>query len=81
MRLEWDQLRTDRGGLASALGSFDVMDSWKILQSHMEVRETSSAEDVQRIAQRYLVPFNRVIATSRQKPLAPESRSPHGPVL
>ena len=54
------------------------MDSWKVLQSHMEARETASAEDVQRIAERYLVPVNRVIATSRQNPVAPESRSPQG---
>ena len=80
MRLGWDHLRSDRASLASVLGSFDVMDSWKVLRSHMEARETSSAEDVRRVAERYLVPFNRVIATSRQRPLAQASPSPRDPL-
>jgi predicted Zn-dependent peptidase len=70
LRREWENLRSERGSLAHLLGSFDVMDNWQVLLQQMQSRETASAEDIQRVAKRYLVPFNRVIATSRQQPSA-----------
>jgi predicted Zn-dependent peptidase len=68
LRLEWAQVRGDRGGLAYQFGSFQNMDSWKTLQPFLAERERVSVEGIQRVAQRYLVPWNRVIATSRSDP-------------
>jgi predicted Zn-dependent peptidase len=68
MRLEWEQTRAVRGSLAYELGRFQVMDSWKALQPFMQAREEASAIDVQRVAARYLVPANQLIATTRLKP-------------
>jgi predicted Zn-dependent peptidase len=68
MRLDWEQVRSERGGLAHLLGQFQVADDWKSLGPFMEARERASVEDVQRVAQRYLVPANRILATARRNP-------------
>jgi zinc protease len=73
LRFNWEQTRTDRGGLAAALGSFEVMDSWKTLQAFMEARERASPADIQRLASRYLVSSNRIVGTSRRNPEPPTS--------
>jgi predicted Zn-dependent peptidase len=70
MRLEWEQTRAVRGSLAYELGRFEVMDSWKTLQPFMEAREHASVADVQRVAGKYLVASNQLIATARLKPVA-----------
>lgn len=71
LRFEWERTRSDRGGLAFALGHFEVMDSWRTLEAHMTAREQVAAADIQRLANRYLVPANLVVATSRRKPAGP----------
>ena len=68
MRLQWEQIRSSRGNLASELGRFQVMDSWRTLEPYMDAREKASIEDIRRVAERYLVPANRTIATSRRNP-------------
>jgi predicted Zn-dependent peptidase len=69
-QLRLARLRTvsNRSDLAYELGSFQIMDDWKTLRSHLEARESASVEDVQRVARQYLGPENRVIATTRLKP-------------
>jgi predicted Zn-dependent peptidase len=67
-QLDWELLRADRGGLATQFGSFAIADDWRTLRTQYEARRTTTAEDVRRVAQRYLVPWNRVIATTRQNP-------------
>ena len=72
LRLEWDRTRSERRGLAKALGQFQVMDSWETLQTFMEARLSASVEDIQRAARRYFVPSNRVIVIARERPLSHE---------
>jgi hypothetical protein len=67
-QLDWELLRADRGGLATLFGSFAIADDWRTLRVQYEARRTTTADDVRRVAQRYLVPWNRVIATTRQHP-------------
>jgi predicted Zn-dependent peptidase len=69
-QLRLARLRTvsNRSDLAYELGSFQIMDDWKTLRSHLEARESASVEDVQRVARQHLGPENRVIATTRLKP-------------
>jgi zinc protease len=66
--LDWEQIRTKRIQLAFEIGHFQVMDEWKTLLEHMEARHRASPADIQRVARRYLIPSNRVIATSRRNP-------------
>jgi predicted Zn-dependent peptidase len=70
-QLDWELLRTERGGLATQFGSFAIADDWRTLRRHYEVRSTATAEDVRRAAERYLVPWNRVVATTRRNPNPP----------
>ncbi|MCI0409111.1 MAG: insulinase family protein, partial [Acidobacteria bacterium] len=70
MRLEWEQIRSNRSQLAYEFGTFQVMDTWKTLQPFMEARERVSPDEIQRIARQYFVPANRIVATSRARPSA-----------
>ncbi len=68
LRLEWEQTRGDRLALAFTIGHFQSMDAWKTLSEHMERRLDVSADDIARVARRYFVSSNRVIATTRSDP-------------
>ena len=77
-RFEWELLRTSRGALATQIGSFAIADTWRTLRPFHEARSTAGAEDVRRAAQRYLVPWNRVIATTRRNPQPRAGGNPPG---
>jgi predicted Zn-dependent peptidase len=68
LRFQWDRLRTHRGDLASDLGYFHVMDEWRTMRSFLEEREAVTASEIQRVAERYLVPWNRIVGTTRSAP-------------
>jgi predicted Zn-dependent peptidase len=68
MQLEWAQIRGDRGGLASQFGAFQNADAWKTLQPFLAAREQASVAELQHVADRYCVPWNRAIATSKSSP-------------
>jgi predicted Zn-dependent peptidase len=80
LQLEWNQIRSDRDSLAHLLGHFAVMDSWKTLQPFMAARQHASIDDIQRVAQRYFVRSNQVIATSRRDPLRDPRPVSHEPI-
>jgi zinc protease len=65
---DWELLRGDRGALATQVGSFAIADDWRTLRTHHEARNAATADDIRRAAERYLVPWNRVIATTRRNP-------------
>ena len=68
LRLEWEQTRADRLELAFTIGHFQSMDAWKTLSEYMARRLDVSADDIARVARRYFVSSNRVIATTRSDP-------------
>lgn len=70
-RFDWEMLKAERGSLASQLGSFAVADDWRTFRTFFEGRSTVTSGDVQRVAERYLVPWNLVIATTRRNPPSP----------
>lgn len=68
LRFQWERLRSERGSLASEIGEFYVMDDWRTLRSFYERRANTTVEEIQRLSERYLVPWNRVIGTTRVDP-------------
>jgi predicted Zn-dependent peptidase len=68
LRFEWELRRTERGNLATELGTFATSDEWRTLRTYMDARNSATAADIQRVAQRYLVPPNQLIATTRRNP-------------
>ena len=74
-RLEWELLRSDRGGLATQIGSFAVADDWRTLRTYYDARAATTAQDIRRVTDKYLVPRNLVIATTRRNP-PPRPSSP-----
>jgi predicted Zn-dependent peptidase len=69
-RFEWELLRSERGSLASQLGSFSTADEWRTMRAFLEGRLSATPDQIQRVARRYLVPWNQVIATTRRNPPA-----------
>lgn len=72
LRLDWEQTRSERRGrgLGYELGRFQVMDSWRTLESYMKERERASVSEIQRVARQYLAPANRIIGVTRRSPLS-----------
>ena len=68
LRLDWERVHSQRGNLASTIGDFSVADEWRTLRSFYEQREAVTVEEIRRVADRYLVPWNRAIATTRRNP-------------
>ena len=67
-RFEWELLRSERGSLASQLGSFSTADDWRTMRAYLETRVSVTPEQIRSVAARYLVPWNQVIATTRRNP-------------
>ena len=65
---DWELRRTERGSLATELGTFATSDEWRTLRTYMDARNGATVADIQRVAQRYLVPANQLIATTRRNP-------------
>jgi len=72
LRVARAQMMADRGSLSAELGRFQVADSWKTMSPYFERREDAGPEEIQRLARRYLVTANRVVATARQNPTSSE---------
>ena len=53
LRFDWELQRTERGSLATQLGTFATSDEWRTLGAYMEARDRATAGDIQRVAQRH----------------------------
>jgi predicted Zn-dependent peptidase len=69
-RFDWELQRSERGSLASQLGSFSTADEWRTMRAYLEARASATPDQIRRVAERYLVPWNQVIATTRRNPPA-----------
>ncbi len=74
LRLEWAQFRNNPQELAFLIGHHHTMNHWSVLPVLLEARDGAGVDDVRRVAARYFVPSNRVIATARSEP--PEGSGP-----
>lgn len=68
LHLDWEQTKADRLRLAFTVGHFQTMHAWTTLPEYMDRRAEASIEDIARVARRYFVSSNRVIATTRADP-------------
>ncbi len=61
LRTAWYRTASDPSDLAFEIGHFEVMDSWRTLAPYLEARDAATAEDLQRLADRYFIANNRSI--------------------
>jgi hypothetical protein len=79
LAFEWDLLRSERGGLASQLANYSTIDEWRTMRTYLEARNNTTAADIQRVAAKYFVPWNQIIATTRRNPQTPARDNLTGP--
>ena len=78
LRFDWELQRTERGSLATQLGTFAIADEWRTLRAYMDARDGATAAEIHRVAEQYLVPSNQLIATTRRNPQAHASDTTAG---
>jgi hypothetical protein len=61
LRTEWYRKAVDPYELAFQIGHFEVMDSWRTLKPYLEARDEATAEDLQRLADKYFIDINRSV--------------------
>ena len=68
LRVEWAEFLANPQELAFLIGHHHTMNHWSVLPELVAARDAATAEVVQRVAQTYFVPSNRVIAVARAEP-------------
>ncbi len=66
LRNEWLRIKLDASDLNFALGHFQVMDSYKTLESYLKARESAAVTDLNRVAKTYFVENNRTIGVVKK---------------
>ena len=61
LRTEWYRTAASADVLAFEIGHFQTMDRWQTLEEFLNARETTTADDIARLAQRYFIPENRTV--------------------
>lgn len=74
LRTAWHRTMRDPDQLAFEIGHFQTMDQWETLVPYMEARETTTAEDLNRLAAEYFIPNNRSWGFVRPKTSRPISQ-------
>ncbi len=67
LRTQWYRTLRNPDQLAFQIGHFQTMDRWQTLVPYMEARETTTVEDLRRLAAKYFVPDNRAWGNVRPK--------------
>ena len=61
LRSQWYRTVRDPNRLAFEIGHFEVMDSWRTLETYLEAREATTAADIRNLVRQYFIPVNRSI--------------------
>ena len=67
LRTQWYRTLRNPEQLAFQIGHFQTMDRWQTLVPYMEARETTTVEDLRRLAAKYFIPDNRAWGHVRPK--------------
>ncbi len=70
LRVEWAEFLESPQELAFLIGHHHTMNHWSVLPDLIGARDAATAADARRVAARYFVPSNRVIAVARAEPPA-----------
>ena len=62
LRTEWYRTAASADALAFEIGHFQTMDRWQTLEEFLNARETTTADDIARLAERYFIPENRTVS-------------------
>ncbi len=65
LRTAWYRTAQNPDQLAFEIGHFQVMDRWQTMAEHLQAREQTTADDLQRLALRYFIPENRTVGIVR----------------
>ena len=65
LRVDWSRTVRDADALAFQIGHFQTMDSWRTLDAYVATWDETTAEDVRRFAERYLIPRSRTTGVVR----------------
>ena len=65
LRTEWHRTARDPSTLAFQIGHFQTMDRWETLHTYLDARDTTTSDDIARIARLYFVPDNRSVGVAR----------------
>jgi predicted Zn-dependent peptidase len=71
LRTAWFRTLRNPDQLAFEIGHFETMDRWQTMVPYMESRETTTADDLRRLASEYFVPNNRAWGFVRPLAVAP----------
>ncbi len=63
LRTEWYRTAADPNALAFEIGHFEIMDSWKTLDPYLQARDTTTADDIRMLVDKYFVAVNRSVGT------------------
>ncbi|MFQ5629987.1 MAG: insulinase family protein, partial [bacterium] len=66
LRTAWYRTALSADRLAFEIGHFQVMDHWSTLKKHLDARETTTVDDLQRLAKQYFIPKNRSVGIVRK---------------
>ena len=67
LRTEWHRTARDPSTLAFQIGHFQTMDRWETLHTYLDARDTTTSDDIARIARLYFVPDNRSVGVARSR--------------
>ena len=65
LRSQWYRTARDPNRLAFEIGHFQVMDSWRTLETYLEARDDTTAGDLTMLVKQYFIPINRSIGVVR----------------
>lgn len=65
LRTEWHRIARNPDALGFEIGHFQTMDSWRTLPRYLAAREATDGAAIQRLAERYFIPANRIVAIVR----------------
>jgi predicted Zn-dependent peptidase len=75
LRVAWYRTLRDTSALAFDIGHFQTMDSWRTLPEFLRARESTTGEDIRKLARRYFIVDNLSIGIARPRDVPAQARA------